>query len=108
MVELRRVVVPAFASEIELDRAAVNPAVVAEVLADPEAETYQFVARLVVDDGDAFVASLSDRCVSLESQLQHALARAELAVARAAAAEQRTNEAYEHIRLVHATKVMRY
>jgi O-antigen biosynthesis protein len=108
MVELRRVVVPAFDSEIELDRAVINPAVVAEVLADPESETYQFVARLVVDDGDAFVASLSDRCVSLESQLHRAVTRAELAVARASEAEQRADEAYEHLRLVHATKVMRY
>jgi 2-polyprenyl-3-methyl-5-hydroxy-6-metoxy-1,4-benzoquinol methylase len=129
MVELRRVFVPAFGSEIELDRAVVNPAVVAEVLADPESETYQFVARLVVDDGDAFVASLSERCVSLEDQLQAGLRRAELAVARvdeaerrageaehraaeaeqrAVEAEQQAAEAYEQLRLVYATKVMRY
>ena len=115
MVELRRVVVPAFESEIELDRSVIDPAVVADVLADPESETYQFVARLIVDDGDAFVASLSERCVSLESQLHVAVRRTELAVARAAEAEQRAAEAeqraaeaYEHLRLVYATKVMRY
>lgn len=108
MVELRRVVVPAFNSEIEVDRADMNPAVVAEVLADPESETYQFVARLVVDDGDAFMASLSDRCVALETQLHHAVTRAELAVARAVEAEERADEAYELLRRIHATKVMRY
>jgi 2-polyprenyl-3-methyl-5-hydroxy-6-metoxy-1,4-benzoquinol methylase len=129
MVELRRVFVPAFDSEIDLDRGVFDPALVAEVLADPESETYQFVARLVFDDGDAFVASLGERCVALEGQLHHAVRQTELAVARAAEAQQRVAEvelraaeaelraveaeeraddACEHLRLVYATKVMRY
>ena len=70
MVELRRVIVPAFASEVAVSRETVNVEVLRTARNDPEAETYQFVARLVMDDGDAFVASLAERCVALEGEVE--------------------------------------
>ena len=93
MVELRRVIVPAFASEVAVSRETANAEAVRTALEDPEAETYQFVARLVVDDGDAFVASLAERCVTLESEVQFLTTRLAVADVKATEAEQTAAEA---------------
>jgi 2-polyprenyl-3-methyl-5-hydroxy-6-metoxy-1,4-benzoquinol methylase len=68
-VEVERVVVPAFASELKLDRDDFAPGVVDEVLADPEAESYQYVIRSVIDNGDAVVRDLAERCRRLEREV---------------------------------------
>src|SRR6202011_4573954 len=57
--EVQRMIVPAFTSELKLDRGDFPPAVVDLVLADPEAEVYQFVVRAVLDTGDVAVTELA-------------------------------------------------
>ncbi|MDQ1415928.1 MAG: hypothetical protein QOF81_1541 [Acidimicrobiaceae bacterium] len=68
-VEIKRVIVPIFEAEFQVDRAAFPPAVIDRILEDPEAETYQFVVKAVLDDGDARVQSLSQEYESLEDRL---------------------------------------
>lgn len=68
-VETNRVIVPAFGSELELDRHAVSAGVLDEVLRDPEAETYQFVISAALDTGDVAVRGLSARYAELDEQL---------------------------------------
>ena len=56
-VEVRRVFVPAFGSEIPVDRSEIEIRLLDEVLRDPEAETYQFVWRAVPDNGSTLTTS---------------------------------------------------
>jgi 2-polyprenyl-3-methyl-5-hydroxy-6-metoxy-1,4-benzoquinol methylase len=93
MVELRRVVVPAFSSEIAVSRETANAEALRTAYEDPEAETYQFVARLVMDDGDAFVASIAERCVGLETEVQLLTSRLAVVEVKATEAEQAVAEA---------------
>jgi 2-polyprenyl-3-methyl-5-hydroxy-6-metoxy-1,4-benzoquinol methylase len=91
-VELRRVICPVFASELGVDRDRVEPAVLAVALADPEAETYQFVIKAVPSDAASAVAGLAGRVLRLEDELRTA------AIERAfelAEAERRAEEATE-------------
>jgi 2-polyprenyl-3-methyl-5-hydroxy-6-metoxy-1,4-benzoquinol methylase len=67
--ETRRVVVPVFNSEIEVDRDAIVPEVLDMILQDPEAETYQFVIAAALDSGDVSVRELSERFVALDEEL---------------------------------------
>jgi len=69
MVDLRRVVMPVFHTELAIDPADVPDDVRALVLADAESETYQFIVRGVVHDGDAEVAGLAGRVLALEHDL---------------------------------------
>jgi 2-polyprenyl-3-methyl-5-hydroxy-6-metoxy-1,4-benzoquinol methylase len=106
--ETRRVVTPVFNSELEVDRDAVSRGVLAEVLQDPEAETYQFVFSAAHDSGDIALRGLSTRCVELDEQLL--LERTKSAVLEAQAHELRhrahvAEDAWQ--RLVH-TKTFRY
>ncbi len=68
-VEVQRVVLPAFDSELRLRREDFPRSVVEAVLADPEAEAYQYVVRAVIDNGDAVVRDLAVRCRRLEQDL---------------------------------------
>jgi 2-polyprenyl-3-methyl-5-hydroxy-6-metoxy-1,4-benzoquinol methylase len=68
-VEVQRVIVPAFDSELRLRRDDFPRSVVEAVLADPEAETYQYVIRAVIDNGDAVVRDLAGQCHRLEQEL---------------------------------------
>jgi SAM-dependent methyltransferase len=68
--EMRRVRIPAFESELGVDRASVPTNLIDLVLADPEAETYQFVLSATANNGDYQLARLSDRVVGLERQLE--------------------------------------
>ena len=77
--------------------------VLAEVVADPESETYQFVVRAVLHDGDAELANLAARAVALQTDLERerarrVLAEAELEQAAAEAASLRPllDEAVAH------------
>lgn len=76
VIDLERVVVPVFHTEQAPDPASVAPAVLEEAMADPEAETYQFVVRAVVHDGDAEVAELARRAIDLHTEAERARARA--------------------------------
>ena len=70
LVDLRRVVVPVFGSEQAVDPTGVSPQVLESVLADEESETYQFVVRAVVHDGDALTAGLAERTIAMEGELR--------------------------------------
>lgn len=87
LVDLRRVIVPVFATEQAVTRDSVSAEVLAEAVADPESETYQFVVRAVVHDGDAELANLAARGVVLQTELEREralriLAEADLLAAR--------------------------
>jgi O-antigen biosynthesis protein len=77
-VEIKRVIVPAFESELRLRREDFPRPVVEAVLADPEAEAYQYVARAVIDNGDAVVKDLATQCRRLEQDLWAAQVRYEV------------------------------
>jgi 2-polyprenyl-3-methyl-5-hydroxy-6-metoxy-1,4-benzoquinol methylase len=69
MTDLRRVRIPAFETELAIDRSEVPTEVLELALADPEAETYQFVFSATVDSGDYRVRRLADRTLQLEADL---------------------------------------
>ena len=103
LVDLKRVTMPVFATEQAVDPAGVPAEVLAQVVADPESETYQFVVRAVVHDGDAEVAGMASRSVALQTALERerarrVLAESELAESRAHVAnlEVRLEEAVGH------------
>lgn len=66
IVDMRRVRVPLGLTEIAYDRNAVDPAVVAEILEDPDALTYQFVFSAVRADGDRQLDDLALTVVELQ------------------------------------------
>ena len=68
MVDLRRVVAPVFHTEQAPDPSDVAPEVLAAATADPESETYQFVVRAVIDDGDAVTANLAERALAVDAE----------------------------------------
>jgi SAM-dependent methyltransferase len=126
-IETRRVIVPIFGSELAVDRNRVDPQVVESILRDPEAETYQFVMRGVIDDGNAALteivarleqaeaelrertterALLAQQLSAAEDQSRSAARQAAVAAERAAAAEQEVY-AYQHTRLFRHTYQVR-
>ncbi|MGQ0631423.1 MAG: class I SAM-dependent methyltransferase [Sporichthyaceae bacterium] len=70
IVEMKRVRVPAFESELRVDRKSVSTALLNEILADPEAETYQFVFTAVRNDGDGHLVELANKYDSLQADYQ--------------------------------------
>jgi 2-polyprenyl-3-methyl-5-hydroxy-6-metoxy-1,4-benzoquinol methylase len=84
-VTMRRIVMPLFTTELAVPRHGADPSVVAALLEDPDAETYQFVFAAVRDGGDARVRRALARLLRLEDELR--LAEARLAVAQAEGAE---------------------
>ncbi|MGC2486254.1 MAG: class I SAM-dependent methyltransferase [Acidimicrobiales bacterium] len=69
VVEIRRVTVPAFATEIGIHREDVDDATFDAITADREALTYQFVVRAVRDDAEHAVDKLSLDLIALSDQL---------------------------------------
>ncbi len=67
--ELRRVRIPAFETELGVDRETVPTEVLELTLADPEAETYQFVFAAALDNGDYRLRRISDRKHELEVEV---------------------------------------
>ena len=61
VVDTRRVVVPLFHTELGVRREDYPEAVVAEIQADTEFETYQFVMKSVIDNGSTAVVSMAKR-----------------------------------------------
>jgi 2-polyprenyl-3-methyl-5-hydroxy-6-metoxy-1,4-benzoquinol methylase len=76
--EVQRMIIPAFASELKLNRDDFPPAVVDAVLADPEAEVYQYVVRAVLDTGDVAMRELATTSRRLEQELWAERIRSEL------------------------------
>jgi 2-polyprenyl-3-methyl-5-hydroxy-6-metoxy-1,4-benzoquinol methylase len=74
-VETRRKVVPLFQTEIDVSRERVDPSTIGSILEDPEAETYQFVMKAVLDNGSRAVATLGDRLTELSDQVHDEVVR---------------------------------
>lgn len=66
-VEVRRAQLPLFGTEIELDPAAYDPAVVEQIRSDDEATTYQFVVRAVPADEHEELRILAERAEQAEA-----------------------------------------
>jgi predicted RNase H-like nuclease (RuvC/YqgF family) len=71
VVDTKRVIVPLFGSELEVKREGVRQSTVDDILADPEAESYQFVMKSVRDNGTQAVAALAERVAELTDQIDH-------------------------------------
>lgn len=94
-VDIRRTTAPLFHTEIGVREDEVDPAVVAQLRQDPEAETYQFVVRAAPDDAVQAAEEVALRAEQQErrlhflesevARLREALAAAQEAAARAAA-----------------------
>ncbi len=61
VVDTQRVVMPLFHTELGVQREEYPEAVVEEIQADKEFETYQFVMKSVIDNGSAAVESMAER-----------------------------------------------
>lgn len=72
VIDTKRVVVPLFGSEIEIDRSRFSETMVNQILEDPEAESYQFVVKAVRDNGIQGTAALAARVGELSDALDHA------------------------------------
>jgi 2-polyprenyl-3-methyl-5-hydroxy-6-metoxy-1,4-benzoquinol methylase len=118
-VELERVIRPVFASEIGVDRSEIDPGTLDTALADPEAETYQFVIKAVPVDGAHAVAQLGRRMLELEDLLRartidhaveiaHAERRAEQAEQAAADSEHRASTASAELDAMRQTRLFRW
>lgn len=68
IVEMKRVRVPAFESELKVERKSVPTNVLNDILADPEAETYQFVFTAVRNDGDGHLVELAEKFDALQHE----------------------------------------
>lgn len=69
ILDMRRVIVPPFQTDIELSRADVAGDLLAELQAAPEAETYQFVFLAVPHDGDHQTTLLASRISELQAEV---------------------------------------
>ncbi len=69
IIELERVRVPPFGTEVAVERSSVSDTVLDAVLSDPEAETYQFVFTAVRDDAEHRTSQLASRVTALEDEL---------------------------------------
>jgi len=78
LVDMRRVMMPLFQTELEVKRDSVAESTISMILEDPEAETYQFVAKAVLDNGTRAVNTLADRVNELTDQLQEERAKADV------------------------------
>jgi O-antigen biosynthesis protein len=96
-VDVRRTAAPLFGTEVGVREDEVDPAVVARLREDPEAETYQFVLRAVRDDAlhvDVALTARAERLdlrvreLALEVERVRAHAAGEVAAARDEAREQ--------------------
>jgi 2-polyprenyl-3-methyl-5-hydroxy-6-metoxy-1,4-benzoquinol methylase len=78
LVDTRRIVWPLFETAINVTRESVDQATINLILEDPEAETYQFVVKAVVDDGTHDLATLADRVTQLSDQVHDEVVRTAL------------------------------
>jgi len=78
IVDTKRVVMPLFQTELGMIRDDFSQATIDQILEDPEAETYQFVVKAVLDNGDHAVATLADRVAELTDRAHHEVVRTAL------------------------------
>jgi 2-polyprenyl-3-methyl-5-hydroxy-6-metoxy-1,4-benzoquinol methylase len=71
VVETKRIVVPLFGSELNLNRQDFPQPTIDAILSDPEAESYQFVMKSVRDNGVQAVADLAQRVSELTDAAHH-------------------------------------
>ncbi|MGQ0631422.1 MAG: class I SAM-dependent methyltransferase [Sporichthyaceae bacterium] len=118
IVDMQRVRIPAFETELQVKRKSIPTAVLTEILRDPEAESYQFVFTAVKDDGSDQLARLAEQYVDLQASHDALVVahRAEQArrraadrkVARLAAQTARGAKAQKELRALRRSKVVRY
>jgi len=112
VIDMARVRVPAFESEIKVDRQSVPTAVVEEILDDPEAETYQFVFTAVPNDGSIQTAKLSEMYLELQAEHQRQVVAAtkhSIDLARQLKEERALRKIAEaDVERLQATKLFRY
>ena len=75
VVDTRRVVMPLFHTELGLSREDYPDAVLDEIRADAESETYQFVMQSVIDNGSVAVANMANRVDALADRVHELEAR---------------------------------
>jgi O-antigen biosynthesis protein len=68
VVDTKRVFVPLFGTELEVEHDDIPQATIDRILSDPEAETYQFVMKSARDNGSQAVADLADRVGTLTAR----------------------------------------
>lgn len=78
VVGTERVIVPLFQTELGVVRDDFSQSTIDQILEDPEAETYQFVVKTVLDNGDHAVATLAERVTELTDQAHHEVVRTAL------------------------------
>ena len=78
LVETRRVVMPLFQSELEIKRESVPQSTINLILEDPDAETYQFVAKAVLDNGTRTLNTLAERVNELTDRAHDEVVRTAL------------------------------
>ena len=69
VVETRRVIMPMFTTELGLQREDYSETVLAEVRADSEYETYQFVMKSVLDTGSQTVTDMAHKVEELSDEV---------------------------------------
>jgi 2-polyprenyl-3-methyl-5-hydroxy-6-metoxy-1,4-benzoquinol methylase len=89
IVDLQRVRIPAFETELKVDRRRVPTKILNDILADPEAETYQFVFTAVRDDGEGLVAQIAERHEALKAENARLLVAKQVEAVRRAELEKR-------------------
>jgi O-antigen biosynthesis protein len=77
-VEIRRVLMPLFQSELGIKRKSVPEATVKQILEDPDAETYQFVVKAILDNGTTTLTQLADRVLELQARTDYEIVRTAL------------------------------
>jgi 2-polyprenyl-3-methyl-5-hydroxy-6-metoxy-1,4-benzoquinol methylase len=75
VVDTKRIVVPLFDTELELKREDFPEAVIDEIRADREFETYQFVIKSVIDNGTLAVTELAERVNEQNDAIQAIVVR---------------------------------
>ncbi len=66
--EVERVPMPLFGTEVGVRPENFDPDLVKQIREDPESETYQFVVKAVLDNGDSSVASMAARIAAFDSE----------------------------------------
>ena len=78
LVEIRRVAVPLFQTELGVSRDQIPQTTVNAVLQDPDAETYQFVVKAVADNGTRTMATLAQKVIELTDRAHDEVVRTAL------------------------------
>ena len=78
LVETCRVMMPLFQSELDVKRESMAQSTINLILEDPEAETYQFVVKAVLDNGTRTLNTLAERVNELTDRAHHEVVRTAL------------------------------